>query len=171
MRVFPNRRSQHYSTTYSLGVVRDENNPDVLVIGYVPGRAHPGDAGYDLVAQESHVIGPGERVLVSTGIHLALPDGYAALVVPRSGLALKHGIGVVNGPGLIDAGYRGEVKVIVINHDPSESFSISVGDRIAQLVFHRVIEPRFHIVEKLPGSDRSEGGFGSTGQGAGKDRA
>ena len=149
--------------------MHDENTPDVLVTGYVPHRAHPGDAGYDLVAQENLVVGPGERALVSTGVQIALPDGYAALVVPRSGLALKHGVGVVNGPGVIDAGYRGEIKVIVINHDPSQSFSIRVGDRIAQLVFQRVIQPRFHMVDTLPGSDRSEGGFGSTGVAAGKD--
>lgn len=137
--------------------------PDVLVTGYVPPRSHPGDAGYDLVAAEGAVLRPGERALIATGLRLALPDGYAAFVLPRSGLALKHGLGVVNGPGLIDAGYRGEVKVILINHDQSETFHVSQGDRIAQLVIQRVSHPRFHLVDTVPGSDRSAGGFGSTG--------
>ena len=141
-----------------------ENQPDVLVTGYIPTYAHPGDAGCDLVSQEAVTLGPGERALVSTGLHIALPAGFAAFVLPRSGMALKHGIGVVNGPGLIDAGYRGEIKVILINFDRDESFSISVGDRIAQLVIQPVSQPRFHLVETLPGSDRSAGGFGSTGK-------
>jgi dUTP pyrophosphatase len=136
---------------------------DVLVTGAVPLYAHPGDAGADLVAQSSHVLAPGERVLVDTGVSLALPDGYVAYVMPRSGLALKHGIALVNSPGVIDAGYRGEIKIIVINHDPQEKFRISKGDRIAQLVIHQVSHAIFHPVGSLPGSDRSTGGFGSTG--------
>lgn len=143
-----------------------ENDPDVLVSGYVPAYAHPGDAGCDLVSQENLTLNPGQRALVSTGLHIALPAGFAAFVLPRSGMALNHGIGVVNGPGLIDAGYRGEIKVILINFDPQESFSISVGDRIAQLVIQPVSQARFHLVDKLPGSDRSAGGFGSTGYAA-----
>ena len=100
----------------------------------LPSYGHPGDAGLDLVSRGDHVLEPGERALVPTGIAIALPDGYAAFVNPRSGLALKHGIGVVNGPGTVDAGYRGEISVILINHDPSVACRISRGDRIAQLV-------------------------------------
>jgi dUTP pyrophosphatase len=129
----------------------------------LPNYAHPGDAGADLVSTESLVLAPGERAAVSTGISIALPAGYVALVHPRSGLALKHGISMVNAPGTIDAGYRGEIKVILINHDPAASFSINRGDRIAQLVIQKFETAKFHEVTSLPGSDRGEGGFGSTG--------
>ncbi|GBD85132.1 deoxyuridine 5'-triphosphate nucleotidohydrolase [bacterium BMS3Abin02] len=128
-----------------------------------PRRAHPGDAGADLHARESLVLAPGERAVVPTGIAVAVPDGYAGLVVPRSGLAARHGIGVVNGPGLIDAGYRGEVKIIVINHG-SEPLEIERGERIAQLVIVPVYIGEFVEVDELPGTKRGDGGFGSTGR-------
>lgn len=128
-----------------------------------PAYAHPGDAGADLCAAEAIVLAPGERALVGTGVAIALPDGYAAFVVPRSGLAIKHGITVLNSPGTIDAGYRGEIRVALLNTDRNESFSISPGDRIAQLIVMPVSRARFIQVEHLPGSDRGEGGFGSTG--------
>lgn len=130
----------------------------------VPSRAHPGDAGADLFAVETTKIEAGERVSVGTGIALAIPEGWAGLVVPRSGLAARHGIGVVNGPGLIDAGYRGEIRVLLVNHDPSEGFLVEAGMRIAQLVFVPVPEIGFEQVEQLPETSRGEGGFGSTGR-------
>lgn len=145
------------------------NRPDVLVTGPVPQYAHPGDAGCDLYAAEEVVLAPGQRAVVATGTSIALPDGYAGLVMPRSGLAAKHGISLVNSPGLIDAGYRGEIKVVLINTDTTESFTINLGDRIAQLVIQPVERARFHIVDRLPGSERSEGGFGSTGVSATKE--
>ncbi|NOY55534.1 MAG: dUTP diphosphatase [Actinobacteria bacterium] len=128
-----------------------------------PRRVHPGDAGADLYARESLVLASGERALVPTGIAIAVPDGFAGLVVPRSGLAARHGIGVVNGPGLIDAGYRGEVKVILINHG-SESLEIKRGERIAQLVVVPVFVGELAEVDELPGTKRGDGGFGSTGR-------
>lgn len=131
----------------------------------VPSYAHPGDAGADLHAAEALVLGPGERATVGTGVAIALPDGYAAFVVPRSGLAFKHGITIVNAPGTVDAGYRGEIKVALLNTDRTESHAIEVGDRIAQLVVMPVARARFIEVERLPGSHRGEGGFGSTGFG------
>lgn len=137
--------------------------PDVLVTGTIPVYAKPGDAGCDLVSAESVVLGPSQRAVIKTGTSLALPAGYVAYVMPRSGLAAKHGVGLVNSPGVIDAGYRGEIAVVLINHDPTESFSIEAGDRIAQLVISPVAHARFHAVEKLPGSHRADGGFGSTG--------
>jgi len=137
--------------------------PDVLLTGEVPHYAHPGDAGADLRSTEAHTLKPGERQLVATGTSLALPEGYAAFVMPRSGLAINHGVGLVNAPGVIDAGYRGEIKVIMINWDPTHSFSIAPGDRIAQLVIMPVSRAVFHPVTSLPGSERSVGGFGSTG--------
>lgn len=137
--------------------------PDVLVTGTIPVYAKPGDAGCDLVSRESVVLSPGQRVVVNTGTSIALPAGYVAYVMPRSGLAAKHGVGLVNSPGVIDAGYRGEIAVVLINMDPTESFSIEPGDRIAQLVISPVAHARFHTVEKLPGSHRASGGFGSTG--------
>jgi dUTP pyrophosphatase len=152
-----------YFITYTLSVVESTNQPDVLVTGQLPNYAHPGDAGLDLRSAESLTLKPGQRALVGTGTSIALPDGYVALVMPRSGLALKHGVGLVNSPGVIDAGYRGEIKVILINWDPDKSFDIESGDRIAQLVIHPVSRAVLHPVEKLPGSERSEGGFGSTG--------
>ena len=129
----------------------------------LPVYAKPGDAGADLCSSEDLVIAPGERALVPTGISIALPEGFAAFVRPRSGLAIKNGIGIVNSPGTIDAGYRGEIKVILINHDRSEEFVIKRGDRIAQLVVQRVESARFVEVEHLPESVRGAGGFGSTG--------
>ncbi|NDE71587.1 MAG: dUTP diphosphatase [Actinobacteria bacterium] len=129
----------------------------------LPSYAKPGDAGVDLFARIDATLKPGERMLIPTGISIALPDGYVALVHPRSGLALKHGISMVNAPGTVDAAYRGELQVILINHDQSESFQIKRGDRIAQLLIQRVEKAEFVEVERLPGSTRASGGFGSTG--------
>ena len=133
----------------------------------VPDRAYAGDAGYDLAAAESVVLAPGERAVVRTGIAIAVPDGYAGLVLPRSGLAVRHGISLVNAPGLIDPGYRGELMVPLINHDRAETFEVETGMRIAQLVLVRAAEARFVGVELLEeGADgRGEGGFGSSGTG------
>jgi dUTP pyrophosphatase len=130
----------------------------------VPVRAHPGDAGLDLCSVEDVTLKPGERASVGTGIAVAIPQGYAGFVLPRSGLAAKHGIGVVNAPGLIDAGYRGEIRVLLVNHDPSDAFVVARGDRIAQLVIQRVEEVSLREVAELPDSARGEGGFGSTGR-------
>ena len=121
------------------------------------------DAGADLTAAEDVELGPGERALVRTGIAIALPDGYAAFVHPRSGLAAKHGVTLVNAPGTVDAGYRGEIKVTLLNTDRDRPVSFSRGDRIAQLVIQRVERALFHEVTVLPGSSRGDGGFGSTG--------
>lgn len=129
----------------------------------LPRYAHPGDAGADLVTTQDVRLEPGHRAVVGTGIAIALPDGYAAFVHPRSGLAARHGVGIVNAPGTIDAGYRGEIKVVLINHDPSEPVTLLRGDRIAQLVVQRVDRARFVVVETLPGSARGDGGYGSTG--------
>jgi dUTP diphosphatase len=129
----------------------------------VPSRAHPGDAGVDLHAAADFELGPGERVVVSTGIAIALPDGYAAFVLPRSGLAARHGVTLVNAPGTVDAGYRGEIKVALLNTDKESAVRFARGDRIAQLVVQRVEYPVFHEVTALPGSVRGEGGHGSTG--------
>lgn len=129
----------------------------------LPSRAHPGDAGVDLRTTEPAELAPGERVLLPTGIAIALPDGYAAFVHPRSGLAARCGVSLLNAPGTVDAGYRGEIKVNVVNLDPRERVSFKRGDRIAQLVVQRVERVRFHEVEQLPGSARADGGFGSTG--------
>jgi len=129
----------------------------------LPSYEHPGDAGLDLRAAESASLAPGERALVATGIAIALPAGYAAFVHPRSGLALRAGLGIVNAPGVIDAGYRGEIKVIVINHDLTETIEIAHGDRIAQLVIAPVASVELIEVAELPGSHRGAGGFGSTG--------
>jgi dUTP pyrophosphatase len=129
----------------------------------LPAYAHPGDAGADLSTAVDIVLAPGERALVSTGIAVALPAGYAAFVHPRSGLAVRSGVGVVNAPGTVDAGYRGEIKVLLINHDPTEPVRLRRGDRIAQLVIQRVERARFYEVQLLPGSARGEGGYGSTG--------
>ena len=137
---------------------------EVLLTGdNVPEYAHPGDAGADLIAAESIELAPGERALVGTGTAVALPDGYVGLVVPRSGLAAKHGITIVNSPGTLDAGYRGEIKVILLNTDHSAPYTVSAGDRIAQLIVLPVSRARFVPVERLPGSHRGEGGLGSTG--------
>lgn len=141
---------------------------DVLLLRLDPGLpapvyAHPGDAGADLVTAVDAVLAPGERAVLPTGIAIALPDGYAAFVHPRSGLAARCGVALVNAPGTIDAGYRGEVKVIVVNLDPRNDVVLARGDRIAQLVIQRVERARFHEVGELPGSQRADGGFGSTG--------
>jgi dUTP pyrophosphatase len=137
---------------------------DVLLTGdHMPAYAHPGDAGADLVAAETVELGPGERALVGTGTAVALPDGYVGLIVPRSGLAANHGITIVNTPGTLDAGYRGEIRVILLNTDRSSSYTVTAGDRIAQLIVLPVSRARFVPVERLPGSHRGEGGFGSTG--------
>jgi dUTP pyrophosphatase len=129
----------------------------------VPARAHPGDAGVDLYAAADAELGPGERTLMPTGIAIALPDGYAAFVHPRSGLATRHGVTIVNAPGTVDAGYRGEIRVTLLNTDREVPFQIRRGDRIAQLIVQRVERVIFHEVSKLPGSVRADRGFGSTG--------
>ncbi|MEQ6898432.1 dUTP diphosphatase [Microbacterium sp. KR10-403] len=137
---------------------------DVPIIApELPAYAHPGDAGADLVSVEALRLEPGERALVGTGVRIAVPDGYAAFVVPRSGLATKHGITIVNAPGTVDAGYRGELKVTLLNTDAREAYDIAVGDRIAQLIIMPVVRARFTPVEALEDSARGEGGFGSTG--------
>lgn len=137
---------------------------NVLITGAtVPVYAHPGDAGADLVAAESAVLAPGERATIRTGTAIALPDGYAAFVVPRSGLAARSGITIVNAPGTVDAGYRGEIKVTLLNTDREESFAVEPGDRIAQLIVWPIARARFVAVEALPGSHRGDRGFGSTG--------
>jgi dUTP pyrophosphatase len=137
----------------------------------VPAYAHPGDAGADLATTVDVRLEPGERALVPTGISVALPAGYVALVHPRSGLAARCGLSIVNSPGTVDAGYRGEIKVALVNLDPREPIVLHRGDRIAQLVVQRVEEARFVEVEALPGSVRGEGGYGSTGGFAvGRDR-
>lgn len=128
-----------------------------------PSYAHAGDAGADLVSAETLVLGPGERALVATGVRIALPDGYVAFVVPRSGLAARHGITIVNSPGTVDAGFRGELKVSLLNTDLHDSYEISAGDRIAQLIVMPVSRARFIPVEQLEDSDRGAAGFGSTG--------
>ena len=133
----------------------------------LPAYAHPGDAGADLVAAEEVEIGPGERALVRTGVAVALPDGYVGLVHPRSGLAARLGVTVLNAPGTVDAGYRGEILVNLINHDRTSPAKISRGDRIAQLVVQRVERVHFQPVDQLPGSVRGTGGHGSTGGHAG----
>ncbi len=139
---------------------------DVLIIApEVPAYAHPGDAGADLVSAEALRLEPGRRALVGTGVRIALPEGFAAFVVPRSGLATKHGITIVNSPGTVDAGYRGEIKVTLLNTDPENAFDIAVGDRIAQLIVMPVTRAQFIPVDELPESVRGEGGFGSTGYG------
>ncbi len=129
----------------------------------VPAYAHEGDAGADLYAAADIVLAPGERALVPTGIAMAVPEGYVALVHPRSGLAARHGLSIVNTPGTIDAGYRGEVKVLLINLDQSEPIELRRGDRVAQLVLQRVEQAAFTEVEVLPESVRGGGGYGSTG--------
>lgn len=136
---------------------------EVLFSGARPVVAHPGDAGADLVSTENVVLHPGERATIGTGLKIALPNGYVGFVVPRSGLAMKHGITIVNSPGTVDAGYRGEIRITVLNTDTRESYTIAAGDRIAQLIVMALPTVRFVEVERLPGSDRGEGGFGSTG--------
>jgi dUTP pyrophosphatase len=129
----------------------------------IPAYAHPGDAGADLVTTTDVTLKPGERALVGTGIAIALQDGYAAFVHPRSGLAARHGVSIVNAPGTVDAGYRGEIKVCLVNTDTAAEVTLKRGDRIAQLIIQRVEKARFVEVERLPGSARGDGGYGSTG--------
>jgi dUTP pyrophosphatase len=129
----------------------------------LPVYAHPGDAGADLVTAVDVTLQPGERALVPTGIAMAVPEGYVALVHPRSGLAARHGLSIVNAPGTIDAGYRGEVSVLLVNLDPAEPIELRRGDRVAQLVIQRVEQAAFTEVEVLPDSVRGDGGYGSTG--------
>lgn len=145
--------------------------PDDLVIAVqqldpdlpLPAYAHPGDAGADLVAAVDITLAPGERGLVPTGVAIALPEGHVALIHPRSGLAARHGLSIVNTPGTVDAGYRGEIKVLLINHDPVEAIELRRGDRIAQLVVQRVERARFVAVDALDDTARGAGGYGSTG--------
>lgn len=141
-----------------------------IIASQIPVYAHPGDAGADLVSAEALRLAPGARALVATGVRIALPEGYVAFVVPRSGLAAKHGITIVNAPGTVDAGYRGEIKVSLLNTDASEPYEIAVGDRIAQLIVMPVPRARFVPVDELPDSARGEGGFGSTGYQSGAAR-
>lgn len=129
----------------------------------LPSRAHPGDAGADLYAASDVELAPGQRALVPTGVAIALPDGFAAFVHPRSGLAARHGLTLVNAPGTVDAGYRGEIRVTLLNTDADHDVRLQRGDRIAQLVIQRVAYPDFCEVQTLPGSARGEDGFGSTG--------
>ena len=129
----------------------------------VPERAYEGDAGLDLVSCDRVDIAPGERAVVGTGIAVAIPDGHAGFVLPRSGLAARHGIGIVNAPGLVDSGYRGEVRVVLVNHDPAETFTVEPGMRIAQLVLVPVAEAEPVRVEELPETQRGTAGFGSSG--------
>ncbi|MFF0308257.1 dUTP diphosphatase [Streptosporangium sp. NPDC004379] len=130
----------------------------------LPDYAHPGDAGADLRAAEDVELPPGGRATVGTGVAIALPDGYAAFVHPRSGLAAEHGVTIVNAPGTVDAGYRGEIRVTLLNTDAGRAVRLHRGDRIAQLVVQRVARAVFHEVDRLPGSARGAGGFGSTGR-------
>ena len=149
--------------TPSVDVLVTRLDPDLPL----PAYEHPGDAGLDLRSRVDITLDPGQRALVPTGVAIALPDGFVALVCPRSGLALRQGVGLVNSPGVVDAGYRGEIGVILVNHDRETPVLISRGDRIAQLVIERVERARLVEVAELPGSHRGEGGFGSTGGHAG----
>lgn len=144
----------------SVQVLITRLDPDLPLPQYAKG----GDAGADIVSRMDITLAPGERALVPTGISIALPDGYVALVHPRSGLAIKHGVTMVNAPGTVDAGYRGELQIILINHDKTEAVSFKRGDRIAQLVIQKVERAEFVEVRDLPGSGRGTGGFGSTGR-------
>jgi dUTP pyrophosphatase len=150
--------------------------PEVLVrrldpAATLPAYAHPGDAGADLVTTVDADLAPGQRAVLPTGLALALPDGYAAFVHPRSGLAARCGVGLLNAPGTVDAGYRGEIKLIVVNLDAAERVRFRRGDRVAQLVIQRVERAAFVETEDLPGSVRGAGGHGSTGGYAGSERA
>lgn len=141
---------------------------DVLVVRLdkglpLPTQALPGDAGFDVCTSADVTLAPGERAVVSTGIAVALPEGYAAFVHPRSGLAARHGLTIVNAPGTVDAGYRGEIKVCLLNTDAREPLTLRRGDRIAQIVIQPVARAILHEAERLPGSHRGEGGYGSTG--------
>ena len=129
----------------------------------LPRYSKGGDAGADIVTRVDVTLAPGQRALVPTGIAIALPEGYVALLHPRSGLAIKHGVTMVNAPGTVDAGFRGELQLIMINHDPSETITFHRGDRLAQLVIQKVERAEFIEVHELPGSGRGSDGFGSTG--------
>jgi len=143
------------------------DNVDVLISSWmVPEYAHPGDAGADLTSAEAVELAPGARATIGTGVSIALPDGFAGFVVPRSGLAARHGITIVNSPGTVDAGYRGEIRITLLNTDTSAAFVIAPGDRIAQLIVMPIAHARFVPVGSLPGSHRGSGGFGSTGVGS-----
>jgi dUTP pyrophosphatase len=143
----------------AVDVLLQRIDPDVPM----PAYARPGDAGADLVTTVDATVAPGERVLLPTGVAIALPVGYAAFVHPRSGLAVRYGVSLLNAPGTVDAGYRGEIKVSLVNLDPREKVVLRRGDRIAQLVVQRVEHAVFHVVDALPGSSRGADGFGSTG--------
>jgi dUTP pyrophosphatase len=147
----------HLAPDLDVAIVRLD--PDLPL----PAYAHPGDAGADLCTAVDVTLAPGERALVPTGVSIALPEGYVALVHPRSGLAARHGVSIVNAPGTVDAGYRGEIKVMLINHDPVAAVELRRGDRVAQLVVQRFERARFVEVEELPASVRGAGGYGSTG--------
>jgi len=140
-------------------VLVSTTGPDVPL----PAYAHPGDAGADITTSVAVTLAPGERVTVPTGLRIALPAGYAAFVHPRSGLAAKHGLTIVNAPGTVDAGYRGEIAITLLNTDATESVVLEAGDRIAQLVIQAVERASFVPVESLPGSHRGDAGFGSSG--------
>jgi dUTP pyrophosphatase len=144
-----------------MGVPIRRLDPDLAL----PAIAHPGDAGYDLRAREAVTLTPaGGRAAIPTGVALAIPEGFCGLVLPRSGLALRHGVTCLNAPGLIDSGYRDEVRVILVNHDPDEPFEVARGDRIAQLVIARAESVEWEVVDELEDTIRGTGGFGSTGQ-------
>lgn len=146
---------------WSVEVAIQRLDPDLPL----PAQGHPHDAGYDLLARDSVVLEPsGGRTAVPTGVAVAIPPGFAGFVQPRSGLALKHGVTCLNTPGLIDSGYRDEVRVILVNLDPTEKYEVHRGDRIAQLVVQRVADVAWVEVDELPDSARGEGGFGSTGR-------
>ena len=145
--------------TADVAVLVTRLDPDVPL----PAYAHPGDAGADLVSTIDVDLAPGERALVPTGLAMALPEGYVGLVHPRSGLAARHGVSIVNAPGTVDAGYRGEIKVLLVNLDPRDAVHLARGDRIAQLVVQRVEHAGFVEAERLPDSARGHGGYGSTG--------
>ena len=134
-----------------------------IIAERVPVYAHEGDAGADLTSAETATLAPGGRRTFATGTAIALPDGHAAFIVPRSGLAARHGITIVNSPGTVDCGYRGEIKVTLLNTDPERSYTVNAGDRIAQIVIQPVTRARFVPVASLPESERGVGGFGSTG--------
>lgn len=159
---------QTFRSTILLHYPRDvTDRVDVLIsASTIPAYAHPGDAGADLTAAHAAQLGPGQRETIGTGVSIALPEGYVGFVVPRSGLAARHGITIVNSPGTVDAGYRGEIRVTLLNTDSSLPYSVAVGDRIAQLVILPVSAARFIPVESLPGSHRGTSGFGSTGYSA-----
>ncbi|BCB87854.1 deoxyuridine 5'-triphosphate nucleotidohydrolase [Phytohabitans suffuscus] len=156
-------RTKETDVTDAVPVPVHRLDPDLPL----PAYAHPGDAGADLVAAEDVELAPGERALVGTGVAIALPDGFVGLVHPRSGLAARLGVTVLNAPGTVDAGYRGEIKVNLVNHDRAATAKISRGDRIAQLVVQRVERAAFQPVDELPDSSRGAGGHGSTGGHAG----